>query len=414
MAKKRYAPREVPALRFTPEQLEPIQDMGLAEALDYLYPICGHLHAAGKRERISDTRAVKRRTEALHIFATIAERYPEVTVRGCKDKHVRYAVRVYLERVIRGFAGDKDGQRLAIGSWNNMKSSLDFWLTMFGKPGLLMPMRMYVTQDLWNTLTRRRASLEDKSMLAAGIDDVEEWIQEAIVPVDERLSHCFRLGNQFGLRQQETCWVDIHHDVQHLKGGTFLRVRKEGAKNGRPRKVLVRTAEQFALLAELRAFYAGHVGVRVGARSRNEAPKDTLQRLRALCRKVGLCRSELGATFHSLRHGYVHRLFQAETGIAVAVKGGDPKLADELGLFEPATKTISTMTGHSRDDICTAYGVIRPRSPFLQYVLEKARGGDFGPTAHPQARKIYELLHGPKAFLDPSVAIPFLAYGVGP
>lgn len=86
-------------------------------------------------------------------------------------------------------------------------------------------------------------------------------------------------------------------------------------------------------------------------------------------------------------------------------EGIDPRTVDN-NTVELALDAIVERTGHSRHEICTAYGVIRPKSPLLEYVLEKARGGNFGPGAHPAALRVNAKLRVNIPDLESIVLVP--------
>lgn len=391
MQKRRYARKAVPAQRLNDAVLKEIRPMTLAEAWKRIAPICGRWHSAGRRNTISGSRDSGRTNQLLANFALIVAEFPHTTVGGLAERHMECVAKHNWTRIKKGLLNRDDPDALSHGSWDNYKASLDFFLKVIRRGDLLRPMTTYVPKEEWRLLGRMRACTDDLSPAAAGILDVTNWIRINIKPIDRLVADCFYVADQFGLRKYETCWVVMDCDVVERDGARFLTVREEGSKTGRERFVDIETPEQEALVVRLQQDYGGKVGVRLGARSRNVSPRQIYAKIDRICRRVGLTKADLGAVFHCFRHGYVHRVFKAATGVEVAVKGGDPRTISRENLNKALDK-IARVTGHSRYEICTAYGVFKPRSPFLEYVLEKARGGDFGPDSPQAARRVHELL----------------------
>ena len=392
MEKKKHADLKMPRQRLSKKVLADIQEMKPHAVWQRIRRICGRWHSTGKRPEIGSKHAIDRDRELTYLLEVLRCKYPTLLVCQLGPVHIAYLVHYFWMRVVLGLRDPTDDRKIEVGTWDNYKSSFAFLLKVIGKVDLLKPMEDYVPEEQWTLIARKRAATVDKSLRAAGIVDPAQWIEETILPLDPELADLFKLGHEFGLRRFETCWVEIDFDVRSRDGEEYLYVRPAGAKNGRPRWVKIETDSQRALILHLKARYGGRDRVRVGARSRNESPKLVLARLNAACARVGLTRNHLGVTFHGLRHGYVHRVFERFTGVPPAVLGGDPRKVDRL-VVEKALDAISERTGHSRREICTAYGVIGQRSPLLEYVLEKARGGDFGPRSHPAARRMHAKLH---------------------
>jgi len=204
------------------------------------------------------------------------------------------------------------------------------------------------------SLTLRRAATEfDRSERRIGVHSATLIRRSAVL--DERFSCQLALMSAFGLRVLEA-WLLRPH--QAAEGASFKIER--GTKGGRPRRLpTVLSAEQLLVLEWAKSLSQTATDSMI---PRGWSIERWRRRFYRLCRRVGLTRSAMGITAHSLRHGYLQDLYEQLTGHASPARGGTLRDSDQE-LDRHARDVTSEAAGHSRRSVSSAYlgGIYRAR-----------------------------------------------------
>lgn len=209
-----------------------------------------------------------------------------------------------------------------------------------GKEGMIESSERYVRSA--GSVRRSTINMQDKSWSAHGVEPKAKI--EEVRSYDERVAMALELQLAFGLRAQEACMLRPH--LSDL--GAVLDVRR-GTKNGRPRVVEIRNANQRAVLDRAKALVRGR------AESIGD-PAKTLKQVRSrfdrVVRRFGIMRKN-GITSHGLRHEAANDYYEEQAGNASPVRGG-PLPADASNELAARLQT-SEYLGHSRESATTHY-----------------------------------------------------------
>ena len=156
----------------------------------------------------------------------------------------------------------------------------------------------------------------------------------------------------FGLRTAEAAFFspknDIHIDAE--KGGSYIVVRKQGAKGGRSRRVYLHKSEQVEFLQELKT--------RMYCKDRimHKDVKKTDSFIRSFnryCGQIGLSK-ENKLNPHSIRHMYAQGVYADYSGRTAPIKKlSSLKKGSKVDKF--AKRFVAEQLGHNRPSVAGAY-----------------------------------------------------------
>jgi integrase len=209
-----------------------------------------------------------------------------------------------------------------------------------GKAGLVLPAERYVTNQ--QAIKRSYTAKAAKTWAEQGVDS--QLVIEAVRRDNERFGDALALQRLFGLRSKESLLLR-----PHLADKGQVLIVSHGTKGGRDRFVPIDTSEQRALLDQLKSYLKPGESL---------VPKDkTYAQWRNhyyyTLKKHGIDR-EHGLTAHGLRHEHLNDLYQATTGHASPVHGGNLHQTDQ-DLDSLGRQAVSERAGHSRESISSAY-----------------------------------------------------------
>jgi len=180
---------------------------------------------------------------------------------------------------------------------------------------------------------------------------------------DPHVGAAMRLVRTMGLRRKEAIMFRPHLCIVAFEAtGLPLHKRtadryariKAGSKGGRERFVALDTPERLAAITHAQTVVATHDG-HMGhpAHSLLQA----LRRFNYVLEKFGVTQKALGVTAHGLRHEVLIERFEAMTGHAAPVRGGDRPPPE---IEAPARQAVAELAGHARKRASSAYlgGVI--------------------------------------------------------
>ncbi len=214
------------------------------------------------------------------------------------------------------------------------------------KPDLMLVIDRYCAER--PELTRRQTATDtDKSERAVCID-AAEIIRRAEQIGDEHFLCQMLLITSLGLRVREA-WLFR----PHLAGVSGHLHIAWGTKGGRPRTLPAPvTPEQASVLERARALVEFAAGSMIPPQY--QRVDQWARRFYRLCRKIGLTRSGLGITPHSLRHGVLLDLFEQVAGEPAPVRGAGERTLDP-GEERAAREIVAQAAGHSRVSVTSAY-----------------------------------------------------------
>ncbi|MAT94153.1 MAG: integrase [Halioglobus sp.] len=237
---------------------------------------------------------------------------------GLKPKHVEALIAHW------------QSQALSPGTIKNRLSHIRWWAAKVGKPAV-------VARDNDHYQVQRR-------VYVTGADKSRSLDAERLSQVTDpytRLS--LRLQQAFGLRREEA----IKFSPSYADRGDKLTLKASWTKGGRARDIPIRTAEQRALLKEVRAM--------VGRGALIPANKNYYQQMRTYERNTA--RAGLDKN-HGLRHAYAHARYAALTGWPCPAAGGPARRSLSPAQREQdsaARQIISRELGHERIEIVSVY-----------------------------------------------------------
>jgi hypothetical protein len=198
-------------------------------------------------------------------------------------------------------------------------------------------------------LTYRQAATDrDKSERGVGVEFVEIY-RRAIEVGNEHYSCQLLLIAAFGLRVREA-WLFRPHLAVDSDGRVNVGW---GTKGGRPRKLpMPVTRTQRLALDRAQALVTDRCGSMVPpGYARLEEWSREFYRLN---RQIGLTKDQLGATTHSLRHGFLLDLYVELSGVQPPVRGG-ADTPSSPARDRAVRKVVAECAGHSRLQVSSAY-----------------------------------------------------------
>jgi len=262
--------------------------------------------------------------------------------RNLRERHIRASVAVW----------QKEGLAPAtIQTYLSFLRGLANWI---GKPGLVRAPHYYGLQP--DAYQRHEAAQRDKSWSAQGID-IDGLIRE-ISHFDPYVGAAMRLVRAMGLRRKEAIMFRPHRCVVSFeatglplhkrKAERYARI-KAGSKGGRERFVALDTPECLAAIEHAQAVVTtsdGHMG------HPPHSLEQALRRFNYVLEKFGVTHKALGVTAHGLRHEVLIERFEAMTGHAAPVRGGERLPPD---IDAPARQDVAELAGHARKRASNAY-----------------------------------------------------------
>jgi integrase len=289
-----------------------------------------------RRERAVFLRRFFRELQTRGGFPTIPD------PRNLGDRHVRAIVAIWQH------------DKLAAATIQTYLSFLRGLASWIGKPGLIRQPASYgLTQEQYQ---RHDASNVDKSWSGNSVDI--DAVLMKVTQYDPHVGAMLGLIRAFGLRRKEAIMFRPFLRVVPFEAtGLPTEKRKAdryisiivGSKGGRPRCVPLDTPQRIAAIEQAQRIAAhkdGHMG------EPGYSLKQAMRRFDYVMEKFGITGRLLGITAHGLRHEALIGEFEAITGIAAPVRGGE-RLPKAIG--DPARKAVSELAGHSRTRASNAY-----------------------------------------------------------
>jgi integrase len=250
-------------------------------------------------------------------------------------------------------------QGLASSTMATYVSHLRTFVVWIGKRELLTVIDRYCSEH--PGLTRRQAATDrDRSERGVGVEFVEIY-RRATELGNEHYACQLLLIAAFGLRVREA-WLLRPHLATDSAGRVSVGW---GTKGGRPRELPVPPTEtQRLALDRARALVSDRCGSMVPpGYARLE---DWSREFYRLSREIGLTKDQLGATAHSLRHGFLLDFYRELAGVQPPVRSSaDPPSSPAHD--RAVRKVIAESAGHSRPQVSSAYlGSRRRRKPAAQ------------------------------------------------
>jgi hypothetical protein len=268
------------------------------------------------RDGSHTTQVDRRGTLTLISRQLKAAGFRRMTAGSLKSKHVDALLNRWL------------GERLQAGTIKNRMAALRWWAEKIGRAGIIpadndqlgIPRRVLVTN-------------ENKARCLNNLERV----------TDPHVRMSLELQQQFGLRRKEC----IKFQPRYADRGDHIALKASWTKGGRPRTVLITSAEQRAVLDAAHRF--------VGAGSLIPAHKTFIQQRNAYDDQ---CKAAKLSKMHGLRHLYAQRRYEALTGCKAPAAGGPvASMLTESQRAQDiiARQLISRELGHERLSITAIY-----------------------------------------------------------
>jgi integrase len=260
---------------------------------------------------------------------------PEVNMRlqnlsELSRKHVQAVTNLWVER---------GASAAYLATLNTSLRRLAIWM---GKPDCVPRLKDLIGDPA--VYRRSYSALKSKNWDTAGIDISSVF--EAMDTECPVTGLHLRLILVVGLRPREALMLKPSSADQ----GSHLFVT-DGSKGGKARSVPVETPSQREILDRCKVVARQNARGVVSPRP-NASLQRNIWRFYTLCRKVGICKKDLGVTPHGLRHTFANREYQRLTGEKSPVDGGGEVSSD---VDHAARQRVSEDLGHSRTSITSAY-----------------------------------------------------------
>lgn len=266
-------------------------------------------------------------------FATQADRQRSLDL--CADQlHAlgfeNMVVSSLKQKHIDGLLGPWRKQELSAGTIKNRLAHLRWWAEKTGKANLMARFN-----DAYGIAQRRYVT---------DVSKARDLIPAQMVRVSDLCSKfSLRLQAEFGLRLEESqkirmAWADC---------GDRLVLKDSWTNGGREREIPIRTAEQRALVDEIKAF-AGK-GSLIPA---DMTYKQQRERFKSHCRAAGI------HGVHGHRHQYAQRRYREITGWECPCCGGPTSkelTPQQKALDREVRLLISREMGHGREQVVAVY-----------------------------------------------------------
>lgn len=299
------------------------------QSLDEVVQKFGRLRADGTRYGGINT-AKQRKSDLKLLLKLLHEQgYPIVSVNNLKPVHLKAIADGMVGRGYKAPTHQKYFTHLA---------RLCDWV---GKPGLIGDPRQYYEDP---SVYERHYAAEIPETLPVPELNVGAVLRDTY-DRDWRCGIWLETEDQFGLRTTEA----IRHRFCEQENSQFITFK--GVKNRRWRSVPIETDAQRDLLRRARELTPSKSASLIPP---ERSLKQSRNRFRNVMKSVGLTKGQLGATPHTLRHGYARRTYFQLTGQRCPAEGGT---CEGMSRHEDreARLIIADRLGHSRESITCAY-----------------------------------------------------------
>lgn len=302
--------------------------------------------SADHTRRVSDATSRERAEFVLRLVGQLHEDgYHIKSLHHLKPKHVRVIVRGWEKR---GFAA------AVLQKYFCFLTTLCRWI---GKPTLAGKLNDHL-EDV-NRGKRLRHAVTDNSWSAR----TDTWQKMAEVMADDRrVALMLFLMSEFALRAREAWLFQPHNAVDYVRG--ILHIRR-GTKGGRKRELNLREdwfdqPQKHMLIERTKEYATPPDGTLIPTHMSMLAWQSRFYRV---LRRHGISRAK-EIVAHGLRHQAANDLFEALTGRASPVRGGEPPNTPEEKATERAARLrIAEILGHGRIQVTASYyGTIRPKN----------------------------------------------------
>ena len=297
------------------------------KSLDSILSKYGRTGADGTRQ-IGYNTAAQRKQDLKRVMRLLHEAgCPIVDVKNLRPAHFRRLAGAMVER---------DYSAATMQKYFTHLARLCDWI---GKPGMIGDPRQYFPDP--KVYERHYAA---PIVLPVPVLDVDA-VLAAVYARDKRSGIWLEFCHLYGMRVTEALLF------RPLERDTSESIYFRGAKGRRFRTVPIENDAQRDLLSRAKAMTPNKSASLI---PRNQTLKQAKYRFRNVMRAVGLTRKDLGATPHTLRHGYARRLYKELVGQPCPAEGGTGE-----GLSRQEDKEarllIAERLGHSRESITCAY-----------------------------------------------------------
>lgn len=244
--------------------------------------------------------------------------FKHMTVESLKPKHIEALVERWK------------AENLSEGTIKNRMCHLRWWSEKIGKESIIAR-----SNDAYGIAERKFVDNVSKGQELTSLQ------LDKITDQNSRLS--LELQAAFGLRRAES----IKMNASVADRGDHLRLKASWCKGSKEREIPIRTAEQRALLDQVRT-HAGK-GSLIPA---GMTYKQQLQRFKHQCAKAGI------HNVHGLRHTYAQARYQQLTGWRCPAQGGPTSRQlspEQKAIDREARLTISRELGHEREQVTAIY-----------------------------------------------------------
>lgn len=259
-------------------------------------------------------------------------------VQGFGGRHVQALVSAWEEK------------GLSPSTMQNNISILRTLADWLGKTGMVEASAKYVSDPA--TVSRSSVATEDKSWSASGVDVAAKLAD--VTRLDPHVAVQLQLQTAFGLRARESMQLRPYLSDK----GSYLAVTL-GTKGGRDRVVPIDSDEKRAALAAAKALI-GDAQANPSLKLASTIPSDRQlaqwkNHYYYVLKKANISRAD-GITSHGLRHGYVNDAYQAKSGNASPVRGGEtPERGPNREADRAVRLELAEEMGHSRESVTTHY-----------------------------------------------------------
>ncbi|VAW71846.1 hypothetical protein MNBD_GAMMA12-1786 [hydrothermal vent metagenome] len=298
--------------------------------LKLIFKTHNHLSADG-RKTISDTTQKNRWNIMQSIFVELAEMgYVISKPQNLKMKHIE----AITQRWVKSYLAPK--------TFANYFSVLNVYCRWIKKPELMTQLdKSHIPAD---KLYCPMKATSDKDW--SKTDDFLN-IMVKVIAKDIIVGTQLLLMHEFGLRMSEALclrpWVADCKMVLQVNWGT---------KNGRVRSIPIETKHQKHVLNFAKSLLPSSCKS-YSLIPRDKTLKQAKNRFYYIVRKHGVSIKN-GRVSHGLRHGYVHRKLEKESGQQAPIVSGKPCI--QTPELKVARLKTSASVGHSRESIIGAYG----------------------------------------------------------
>jgi integrase len=284
---------------------------------------------------------------------------------------------------------------------------------LVGKKGIVPEGKQLVRLLLDNGISAGTVGRQYVAEFAKGWRDQGIDVDALIARVGQycaRAALWLKLMLHFGLRIREVaclqptpCWKDTYlHVFRGTKGDKVRDVPlfKDPARRAQ-QEAVIQEAMEFARMSKKGEI--GFPGLKL---------EQSIDRMRAICRKFGITKAGLGIVPHGLRHQFGCDLLMDRSGLPAPVlnKVSASVYEENMQLFEAAVLFVSNALGHERMAITGAYaGTVARRSKNDKRIVANLEKLKLAAPAFLESGVTEAFIVGPHALgIHPRAAGPFL------